>query len=43
MPETNTCKEHLLYNENEHSVKNTDIFFDPCKYVIGPTPPTQKF
>ena len=31
MPETNICKEHLLFNENEHSVKNIDIIFDPCK------------
>ena len=29
LSERNTCKEHLLYNENELNAKNIDIAFDP--------------
>ena len=29
MLETNTCKEHLLYNENERNAKDIDIVFNP--------------
>ena len=49
MSEVNTCKEHLLYNEEERNVQNITIVFDPYqlfdpgKKIYGhtaPTPPT---
>ena len=49
LSERNTCKEHLLYNENELNAKNIDIafdprqLFDPEKYFINPSHPRQNF
>ena len=49
MSETNTCKEHLLYNENERNAKDIDIVFDPrqtfdqYKHFINPHQSCQNF
>ena len=34
MSRKNTYKEHLLYNEKERNVKNTNIVFDPYCFCV---------